>query len=101
MGQALGVGRFTGIPPRGPPNDDKFNRNAGTSEYDMITSTLLHGVFVWRPAIGIWIKSMGLALAVIALAGCESSGTIAAAKISRTPVIPQDDYRIGAGDSLK
>lgn len=67
----------------------------------MITSTLLHGVSVRRPATWTWIKSMGLALvAVMALAGCES-GTIAAEKISRTPVVPQDDYRIGAGDSLK
>src|SRR5262245_11651381 len=67
----------------------------------MSTSTLPHGASVWRPAIWKWMKSIGLALAVMALAGCESTTTIPAAKISRTPVIPQDDYRIGAGDSLK
>jgi polysaccharide export outer membrane protein len=35
------------------------------------------------------------------LAGCESTGSISAAKVANTPTPAQSDYRIGAGDSLK
>lgn len=35
------------------------------------------------------------------IAGCASSGSIAASKVAATPNLPQSDYRIGAGDSLK
>lgn len=44
---------------------------------------------------------MCLAVVAMALTGCADRGTIAASKISSTPVVSQDDYRIGAGDQLK
>jgi polysaccharide biosynthesis/export protein len=48
------------------------------------------------------IKSACLALLLpLVLAACVDSGSVAASKLSATPVVSQNDYRIGAGDSLR
>ena len=67
----------------------------------MYNSTLLHGAGVWRPtATTPRIKAICIALLALSLAACES-GSIAASKISSTPVVSNEDYRIGPGDQLK
>jgi polysaccharide biosynthesis/export protein len=68
----------------------------------MITSILLHGAPVGLPAAAIgWFRSILLAILALALAGCADGGSIAASKLSSTPVVSQADYRIGPGDQLK